>query len=231
MRNGELLDARIVCLLGEKRTEVDIARTISGLTGELRANLGAHLVASDTYRRSQMDEKLVGGNPMSPEGRQTGVENPSRRSLPSGVKQGDYTRRMGDEHRYAVGDGDGESNSLLRRDVSVGFAGTKHSFPAAGMSEHATSVNLAADHDAPGARRQLVLECRPPRHHLSDGIVPGKSEASSVATCGKRSDSEALEVGDLLARQRSCRSGHRVRRSSTRLTVAPRARRRSSIRS
>lgn len=107
---------------------------------------------------------------------------------------------MRDEHRDAICHSDGEADSLLGRYVSVGFITTEPTLPAAGVDEDTSAVNLT-DRSEPASRfRQIVLHRRPPRHDFVDGISPGETEGSGVASRCESTNSPTVEVGDYLLR-------------------------------
>ena len=76
---------------------------------------------------------------------------------PARVEQGDNAGGVRDEDGYAVGDSDGEADSLLGGDVPVGFSPSQKAFPAAGMDEDPSTMNLPDGRQSTGGLGDVAL--------------------------------------------------------------------------
>lgn len=185
-------------MLGDERSKVDVAWTSRRLAGELRAYIGAHFITAPANRRPEVDGELVGGVAEPRQSLDRRGCYPRGSTLPPRVEESDDAGRVRDEHRDAIGDADGESSSPLRGDVPIRFARAEPPFPAAGVHDNASSVDLTERHDAERRVGELVLDRRPPPHHFGDGIRTPETERSGFAGGGKGANAPALEVGDYL---------------------------------
>jgi hypothetical protein len=227
--DGDLLHSNLGRVLGDQRSEVDVTGPVGGLSRQLLPNLRAYFVTSPADRGAEVDRELVGGKSVAREGRERLRGDAGGGTAPAGVNEGNNTRRMGDEHRDAIGDSHRERYALLACDVAVGLIGrAEPPLPAAGMYEHSGSMDLP--NRCKPARRvgNLMLNGRPPRHHFVPRLGTGQAEGAGVPSGRERANPPTLEVGDYFFVDFIHRQW---RRSSTRVIEAPSAFSRSSIRS
>ncbi len=143
-----------------------------------------------------------------------------------------------DEDRYAVGDRHGHRCSAARRKVAIRVGDAEPSLPRAIVLDHARAVHLRRRGEARRDRVQRRAQIVPPGHHLAHRLVGVRAEASCGARRREGGHSKAVEVWYVFARKcGECAGqcggfeGRQARRSSTRVTRAPSARSRSSMRS
>ena len=192
--DSDLLDAGFGGMLGDQRAKVDVARTRHGLAGQLLADVRADLVASAANGRAQMDGELVRGEAVS---RQSGDGlggNVGGGPSPARVEKCDNAGWVRDEDGYAVGDSDGEADSLLRGDVTVGFTASQEAFPATGVDDHPGPVDLPDGRQSAGGLGDVALDRRPSSHHFVDGLGAGKAEGPRVPGGGEGADPPTFEV-------------------------------------
>jgi hypothetical protein len=135
---------------------------------------------------------------------------------------------VGYEHGNAVSNSNCQRDSLLGRDMSIGLVAAEPPFPAPGMHQHASPVDLSDGSESSSRLGEIVLDGGPPTHHLVNRIVAREAESAGVTGGRERADPPSLEVRDYFFRNLT----HAYwRRSSTRVIAAPSLLRRSSIRS
>src|SRR4029079_4856996 len=91
-----------MCVFRKQRPQIDIPRTIRCLTSELRTNIRAHLVASSTDSRSEMDHQLVRRNFAPHKLRESGVDYSCSRTTPPRMKNRYSAGLMSDEYGNAI---------------------------------------------------------------------------------------------------------------------------------
>src|SRR5205085_6408224 len=126
----DFLDPRLTCVLGNQRSKVDMPGSGHRLSRQLLPDFSAHLITPPADCGSEMDGELVGRESVA---RQCGDRlccNPCGCTAPAGMNESDDTRWVRNENRNAVGDADGQGDSLLRRDVPVSLFAAQPRFPA-----------------------------------------------------------------------------------------------------
>src|ERR1700674_5648438 len=227
--HSDLLHPRLRGVLGDERSQIDFPWPRHRLAGQLLTHLDAHLVTPAADGWSEMNRKLVRRESLAGERSDRFCGDVSRGPAPAGVKERYNTRRVRDKDRDTVCYSDRERNSLLGCDVSIGlFSRAQPTLPATEMNQNARPVNLPEGDEPAGGLGQLTLHGSPPSHHVVDRLRAREAESPRVASGSERANPPTLEVGDYLLWDLT----HAYwRRSSTRVIEAPRALRRSSIRS
>src|SRR5258705_9126626 len=144
---------------------------------------------------------------------------------------------MGEKYRDAIGHGHRHARAALGADVPIRFGPTQKSLPVAAMAQDGASVYLIRGGE-PGRRTaKQGTKPAPPGGDVAHRLRGLHAEAAARPPRGECGDTELGEVVDDLSafpnvhRRAGADRAHRVRRSSTRSTLAPSARRRSSMRS
>ena len=140
-----------------------------------------------------MDLQLVGRNAKSTKGVDSRIDNSRYSSAPPGMKKCDEAARVRNENGNAIGDRYCQHNSPLRGEVAVCFAGSQKPFPSTAMRHDVRAVNLPPDDCASRIRGKLLLETRPPGHHLTNRISTRETERSCVPGRGERVNSKSCE--------------------------------------
>jgi len=198
--DGDLLHSGLSRVLGDQGSEIDVAGPGRRLSGELLADLGAHLVAAAAYRRSQMDCELVGWQTVSRERGNRFRRDVGCCAFPTRMQQRNNSRGMGDENGDTVGHAYRERDPLLRCDVTVCLTAPEPTFPPTGVHEHPGAMNLADRSKSSSGFRQLALYGAPPSHDFIDWIGAGQPERPGITGRGEGPNSPLLEIGDYFLR-------------------------------
>lgn len=158
-------------MLRNQRAEVDIPGPSCRVSCQLFANFRADLVTSAADGWTEMHLQLVRRESESCECRDPRIDDPPYGASPPGMKNPHYPTGMGKEDRNAVRDRYGQNDSALGREMSVGLASAKESFPPSSMRDHCRAMDLAADHSPTRKRRQLILKPGPAGQHFTNGVV------------------------------------------------------------
>src|SRR5829696_7564461 len=147
-----------------------------------------------------------------------------QRARPAGMRK---------EDRNAVSDGNGHGSSTHASEMSIRGVSAEPPRPGCIVLEDLAAVHLARGRQTLAAK--VGTQRRPATHHLANRLVGLGAEAARLASGGKGDEPELLEgVDDLRLETEGAGcwyDAHLVRRSSTRSSLAPRARSRSSMRS
>jgi len=226
--DGDSLDARSRCLLGDQRSQVDVPRTDRWLSGQLFADVSADFVAAAANRGSKVDCELRCGDAESLEGLYRFRRNSRGCSPPARVEKPDGAGRVCDEDGDAIGDSNGERGAAVTGNVAVRLSGAEPAIPPAGVEKNPIAVHLSDGNEPWRDVSQVVLHGGPATHHLIDGLRANQAEGSGISGSRKGANTPRIELGDRLFFYLT----HRYeRRSSTREIDAPSAVNLSSMRS
>src|SRR5829696_5737481 len=137
-----------------------------------------------------------------------------QRARPAGMRK---------EDRNAVSDGNGHGSSTHASEMSIRGVSAEPPRPGCIVLEDLAAVHLGRGRQSLAAK--VGTQRRPATHHLANRLVGLGAEAARLASGGKGDEPELLEGAGCWY------DAHLVRRSSTRSSLAPRARSRSSMRS
>jgi len=98
----------------DQLAKIDGARRVHHFAGELANHVRADLIALPANRGTEMHHEVAGMVAEATELGDAFQDDPSRGAAPARVKRGDGAGRMRDEHRYAVGDRDGERGAAIQ---------------------------------------------------------------------------------------------------------------------
>src|SRR6478735_10317294 len=98
-------------MIGDQCAKIDRRGSTWILASELCVDVGAHLIALATNRRSAMQPKFSGREPVCTKPRERLLGNACGRTAPSGVKCRHSARRMREKNGNAIGDRDCQRRS------------------------------------------------------------------------------------------------------------------------
>ena len=112
--------------------------------------------------------------------------------------------------------------------MAVGGVDAEPTFPPRIVDDYPRSMHLRRGREPRTSGLELFTELTPAAHYLTSRVVGGEAECTASAGGSEGANTESCEVVDGL---RFGDDRHEPRRSSTRSIFAPRARKRSSMRS
>lgn len=184
-------------MLGDQRSEVYVAGSRSRLPGELLPNLGAYPIAPTADGRPKMNRQLIRRKSVTCESSERFCRDLRRSSPPAGMKESNDSGWMRNKNGYAIRNANCEGDSLLCRDMTVGFLGrAKPAFPAAGVDQDARAVHLPDRCEPACCLPDFALERSPPRHDLHHRLRARQAECAGIPRRGEGANSPAFEVGN-----------------------------------
>jgi hypothetical protein len=99
------------------------------------------------------------------------LDDSASRASPSGMQDCRGSRRVDDEHRYAVSDGNDEGDAAIARHVPVRFVDAKPAVPLRMVNDYLRPVNLRCRNEACAAGAQFFAQLAPAPHYLHCGLL------------------------------------------------------------
>jgi hypothetical protein len=223
-------------MISDERAKVDSSWTRNDATRQALEDIRADLVAAAADRWTEMHGDLTSRHSARREQVERALDDTIGSPSPSRVQQSARARRVGKEDRNAVGDRHSHRGAAFEREMAIGVVAPKPPLPTGSVHNDARSVHLLRCREPRAAGREVQAQAIPPRHYVSHWLIARNPEAASGPRCRERAHAERLELANGLVPGHRCvrptlgQPAHFLR-SSTRVIRAPRAFKRSSIRS
>lgn len=227
-RARDLLNAERSCLLSERGPKIELGGPTQP---KARGNLRAHFITLPANTNPAMHYNVARLGKRAPlEELDPPRECARGRAPPAGVDDGDRTGlRNRQVDGDAIGDGDGEQHPALGGGVPVEAVENEPPLRQRLVPANLDTMDLIAEYDGPELWSERRAKGAPAAHDLSDRLITPEAEAQRACR-NARNQAEALSpVGQLEARDGSIADGRQ--RPSRRSSCAPKAFKRSSIRS